>query len=425
MRMKRSDGDRSDDNEFMISLQSCMGHGKRQLCCPPDKPVFDCGWYNHHNGKCKSTPLPITDIEIGSTNAHCRSGYQAASCSVAMDAMQLWNTCGWSKDWPKCDGGSCENGRTELFSSHSGSGGADCSGKQKRKYCCDPPRQDMQWTNCRWYEHAGDPFPGTLPDFQCLGGCPNDKYAVSLESKGGGCRTGARAMCCENGYQTREKRLNDVDQELAYMLDQFLPDAKCSSDPDSNLGRAQTTIITSLQRIMYSTTTAATRLVWDSRVTLYFEHLTAANIAVFAKKDGSAISLGLDEFPERLLCAMNFYNSRIGGKTEAKCECTRANCCSNNLCPRDDSAMVRRGLEYGFNPYNVSMFDDDEQGGFDLSLYARDDDDLEKRGDESLYEWKAFSTFLNKEVSGSYTSITVCFPSRYTRSGFLLLIVIT
>ncbi|KAJ4149873.1 hypothetical protein LMH87_010651 [Akanthomyces muscarius] len=323
--------------------------------------------------------------------------------------MRLWNTCAWSQDWPKCDSGSCKDGWTELFSSHSGSGGSDCSGKQKRKYCCDNQR-DFQWGNCEWYEHAGE-FPGSLPDGQCLGGCPNNKYAVSLETKGGGCSSGARAMCCENGYQTREKRMNSNDQEFDYMLSQFLPDAKCSSDADSKLGRAQTIIIKSLQRIMYSSTTAATRKVWDSRVTLQFKHLTAANLAVFAQKDGSAISVGLDVFPGRLLCAMTFYNSRLGGEVDETCECGRKPCCSNNICPRDDDeGLAGRGVYSLLVGRNASEVDDEY--AFLMGLYDDDDDDhysdISSR-DVISYDWKVFSPWVGDYVSGAYKNID--FPS--------------
>lgn len=408
--MMRSDGD-AHKNEFMVNGQGCLGHGVRQLCCPPGNALFDCGWYNHHNGNCKGNELPDTHLEIGSTNIACKSGYQAASCSVAMEAMRVWNTCIWTKSFPNCDDGTCSDfsGVSSLFSSGSGSGGSECSGNQKKQYCCDTSQADLRWNNCEWYERSGT-LPDSFPDDQCLGGCPNDKYAVALEKEGGSCKKGVRAKCCENGYQTIQKRLNSVDEEFDYMLGKFLDNPTCSASDDSDAYRQQKTIIVSLEKIMYGANSKSTRDVWDKHMKLRYSHLTAANIATFAKKDGSALHAGRNKFPHQLLCGLNFYNTQIGGGTIEQCECDREYCCANNICPRDSDAKFKRDFNSILARHNITLFDledaEDEDDDLLLSLFGRDDGELDPRS-RPPYDWEGFSPWTHEYVKGSFKALGV------------------
>lgn len=397
----------------MINGQGCLGHGVRQLCCPPGNTLFDCGWYSHHNGKCKADKIPDTHLEIGSTNIACKKGYQAATCSVAMEAMRLWDTCIWTKSWPNCDSGTCSdfNGLSSLLSSASGSGGSECDGNQKKQYCCDTSNTDMRWENCEWYERSGN-LPSSFPEDQCLGGCPSNKYAVALEKEGGSCKKGVRAKCCENGYQTVHKRLNSVDEEFDYMLGKFLDKPSCSNDDDSEKYRTQKTIIVSLEKIMYGASSQSTRDVWNKHMKLAYKHLTAANVATFAQKDGSALRTGRNKFPRQLLCALSFYNAQIGGGGSNKqCACNRENCCANNICPRGSDSMFKRGFDHTLMRHNISVagldaYDDDDD--FLGSLFERDDgtNTIEPRGSRH-FEWTAFSPWTHDQVAGDYYSLNV------------------
>lgn len=412
--MKRNDGDARKD-EYLINLQNCNGHGQRQLCCPPDQELPSCGWYKHNNGNCDSTDLPITAIEIGSTSWHCNSGYQAAACGVTPKSMHTWNTCTWSKDWPKCNDGTCPSGFDSVFESNSGSGGAECKRWvttwrvgayvwDNRKYCCDT-RDERTWADCDWYENAGT-LPEGLSKGTCMGGCPSDKYAVSLHLGGGSCKNGARAKCCSSKYKTITKRRSSADDEFDYALNQFVTwDDGCTADKATPMYHTQLTVIGNLKKLLFGVHQQSTVDIWNSRVGLRYANLDIKTLSSWVRQDKVASHLGSAKFPERLVCGLSLYNDRIGEKEVLKCECDHDGCCMAKLCPRSaQENLVARGLGLIESPSANST---DELRGIWARAEETDGNDLEERADGGSYEYSAFSPYVNTVVTGVVNGIAV------------------
>jgi chitinase len=183
-------------------------------------------------------------VEVGSNSMYCNNNkYQAACCTVSpsISATKLYNQCSWA-DWPLCDNGICSN--TEIVSSTTGSGGAECNVRsyspkthelavQERKYCCDATDDNSKWEDCQWYNDIGFGPAGRSwsEDNYCLSGCPPDRVRVGMDKYGGGCvGKGGRSKCCLPKLQTVTKQLDGRDENYASDLLDFLDQPTCDYD---------------------------------------------------------------------------------------------------------------------------------------------------------------------------------------------------
>ncbi|KAJ4179366.1 hypothetical protein NW767_014633 [Fusarium falciforme] len=242
--MLRKD-DKARENEYMVDETGCF-EGVHQLCCPPEGDTPTCGWYTHHNGKCKQK-CPEGTFEIGSLNKHCRSNYQSACCSTGSSNTKLYDQCFWTEG-PKCDKFACAPDLEKVASSSTGSGGATCDARnwgpetpdtlQERKYCCEKKGENQRWGDCKWYDNVGPGAPESYDSF-CRSGCPNDRVRVAMDTfwntekgVGAGCLGGAKSKCCLPKSATITKRESPHDSTLRDALAAFVQRPICEIDKE-------------------------------------------------------------------------------------------------------------------------------------------------------------------------------------------------
>jgi hypothetical protein len=341
IRMMREDGDQRD-GEFMTENQGCLP-GHSQLCCPPNLGLLPtCGWYRHNNGRCEAS-CPSTHIEIGSINDHCRSGYQAACCSTAPQAIQLYTTCSWTKQWPDCNAGSCADKGSapawvEYASSGTGSGGAFCKEigsrdiwgyppkltREQRKLCCREDIEEQRWTECEWYDRYGVIQKDWPPD-ACYGSCPPDKVRLAKDLDSPQCSQGARVRCCRPGYHTITKRENEASQEFRALLDRFMDNPRCSYNHSSDDYQYQERLSYHSKSLIFETPDQTRVGIWDEMVGAIYTNLKMAKVREWATTTHEALLLGNTGLPRAVMCGLAHYNAVIGG-TAITCECYDSSC---------------------------------------------------------------------------------------------------
>jgi chitinase len=368
----RKDGG-AQAGEFMTDEQGCIS-GKHQLCCPPNTDLLPtCGWYTHNNGRCDQR-CPSTMLEIGSNNMYCRSGYQAACCTVASNAIQLHNTCTWSQSYPNCDSSNCASVGAlydhEYASSAAGSGGAYCNEiggrdiwgwpptlpREHRKLCCREDIQDMRWKDCQWYERYGL-MKNDWPSDACYAGCPDSMVRVAMD-EGDNCSRGSRARCCVSGYVSITKRANAQNQEFEFLIDRFLGNPRCTTTTNTDDYRYQETLADYIRKLIYASPDTTMTGIWDSRMDRSnYANLKFAKLTKWAVSDIEATTLGSTRLPRAIMCGMANYNSIIGQNGGRTCKCDNINCGT-------DFGLRRRDWPDPllFNITYVSGEDQDEHG---------------------------------------------------------------
>ncbi|KAG8408670.1 hypothetical protein J3459_010858 [Metarhizium acridum] len=137
---------RDGHKEIMLDTTPCFGkgHGFSRLCCPTSFKSPTCTWRGHRNtGKCKPGCNDF-ELEVGSLDVGCRSGYQSACCSDTL-VTSLYSRCVWTECTSKGKDACTGNNPHFLTSSSIGSGGMkSCDKGQKRSLCCvSPPPYDV------------------------------------------------------------------------------------------------------------------------------------------------------------------------------------------------------------------------------------------------------------------------------------------
>lgn len=324
----------------MTDQQGCIS-GQHQLCCPPDTDLLPtCGWYTHNNGRCDPT-CPLGMAEIGSNNMYCRSGYQAACCGVASNAIQVYNTCGWSQAYPNCDSGSCASMNPvfnhEYAVSAAGSGGAYCNEiggrdiwgwpptlpREHRKLCCREDIADMRWTDCQWFDRYGL-LKNDWPTDACYAGCPDDRVRVAMD-EGDSCTRGSRARCCTSRLVTITKRANAVNQEFDFVLGRFMSSPICSTAINTEDYRQQQTLTDFISKLLYGSPDVTMTDIWDSKVAFKYPNLRFRTLIPWVATNPEATSLGSTRLPKSLMCGMATYNAMVGGGGMT-CKCDNTNC---------------------------------------------------------------------------------------------------
>ncbi|EFZ04198.1 glycoside hydrolase family 18 protein [Metarhizium robertsii ARSEF 23] len=142
---------RDGHEEIMLDTTPCFGkgHGFSRLCCPTSFKSPTCTWRGHRNtGKCKPGCNDF-ELEVGSLDVGCRSGYQSACCSDTL-VTSLYSSCVWTGCTNKGQDACTGNNPHFLTSSSIGSGGMkSCDKGEKRSLCCiSPPPYDGDLAFC-------------------------------------------------------------------------------------------------------------------------------------------------------------------------------------------------------------------------------------------------------------------------------------
>ncbi|KAF7137044.1 hypothetical protein CNMCM5793_006895 [Aspergillus hiratsukae] len=371
-RVPRSD-DGARKDEMMVDQSGCDGIGVHQLCCPPDAELPTCGWYTHHNGKCDPA-CPAGTVEVGSNSMYCNNNkYQAACCTTGTNSTKLYAQCSWA-DWPRCDDGKCSN--TEIASSTTGSGGADCNLRygnifadkievQERKYCCDN-QADEQWDDCQWYTNVGL-APAGRGDVEgyCRSGCPDDRVRVAMDKYGGGCvGKGGRSKCCTANFVTLSKRAyTDDEATLAANIQEFMQDQTCGSNswylkrevdfhvahgnlsampmPRSLVQRSSRKSQEAMENLLYAIAvqygaSTVKQDIWKQYVLPDYPNLTANKIRTWMHEQTISVSEGYSYLVGSIVCNLAYYNAAFGEQNAISCECQDSDCCDGDtLCSSD------------------------------------------------------------------------------------------
>lgn len=181
-----------DSHREQIFGASCSVGGTSKWCCPAGQDLPTCEWRGHKNsGRCKAG-CNAGEVEVGSINVGCQSGYQSACCTTT-DSTKAWGNCAWTT-------GQCEVHEKQecpLGRPHRVAGAAwawgnvpPCSyGMAERSYCCtEPPPGDF--AKCSWITDVED-RKGKYCD-----ACRDDQVKVAGRSTST-CFTPSEALCCD------------------------------------------------------------------------------------------------------------------------------------------------------------------------------------------------------------------------------------
>lgn len=189
--------------EIMLDTTACMGkgHGFSRLCCPASYKLPTCTWRGQRNtGKCKPGCNDF-ELEVGSLNVGCKSGYQSACCSDTL-VTSLYSRCVWT-DCTTKGKDACEGSNPHFLTSSSiGSGGMKgCKKGQRRSLCCIEPLPYDVEGKCEWRKKAGF-LNDDNQKLLCEGACSSDQLmlaresGLTLSSEGGDGCYGDLAFCC-------------------------------------------------------------------------------------------------------------------------------------------------------------------------------------------------------------------------------------
>lgn len=206
---------RDGHKEIMLDTTPCFGkgHGFSRLCCPTSFKSPSCTWRGHRNtGKCKPGCNDF-ELEVGSLDVGCRSGYQSACCSDTL-VTSLYSRCVWTGCTNKGKDACTGNNPHFLTSSSIGSGGMkSCDKGEKRSLCCvSPPPYDISG-KCEWRKKAGL-LNADNENLLCEGACSSNQLMLARESgltigsEGGDGCYGDLAFCC-----TEPKKLKPRDED--------------------------------------------------------------------------------------------------------------------------------------------------------------------------------------------------------------------
>lgn len=379
----------------MADQEGCDGIGVHKFCCPPDSPLPTCGWYTHHNGNCDQK-CPDGTIEVGSNSMYCKKNYQAACCTSDTDSMKLYGKCNWAQ-FPLCMNGNCD-GSTELTSSSTGSGGAQCNIKewsgpgsaaifQKRKYCCDTSSSDTKWDQCKWYDNIGF-GPSNAREGYCRSGCPSDTVRVAMdkhdfqECPGGG----AKSQCCVPSFTTITKRDTEQVTEFGTALDTFLKDQAGYCNPENKengwkVRRATQSPAASSSLSIRQDNTAETDplliieedfsdmvsdynlgliRIWDDKVTGYFPDLTFSKVWSWLTSDeGSWFrqNYAWDGLALGVVCSLPRIQAHMTNDEPFVCACSNAGCCPSGESACETGVLHKRAFLEGINSAKYSNAD--------------------------------------------------------------------
>jgi chitinase len=425
--MKRTDTDRKSNDDYMVMNMGCedVGGGTHPLCCPPDAPLPQCGWYSHHNGACQPG-CPSGMIEIGSTNAACRHGYQSACCSTGTKSTQLYTTCEWGP-WPGCDDlKQCPwkdgSKNTQLVVTPAGTGGAWCDergdGRQKRKLCCDTRDAKKTFKNCKWHQEILE--NDELYKFgisTCKPTCPLDLVLVAQDwgdenfrdPNNPKCGAGMRAHCCEAAYSFDKTVENPVLDEYRSSALRWLEDATCpnpgngiefpiarraAADTPIYYHRIETLLLALLVRTETPVMLDALARVWDSTVGERYPFLRIDRLRPYAESLPSWMATGPIDVSHKFLCLPDYWNERSAYFWRAGG--TDAIVCGNARCPSDGTP----------DDHYICLADLDD----DDSFFRVQDRGLERRGKAR----KFVANFVDTNTGQSY-AVTVTLSSvRFT-----------
>ncbi|KAG6006481.1 hypothetical protein E4U21_007025 [Claviceps maximensis] len=210
---------RDGHKEIMLDTSSCAGkgHGFSRLCCPTSFPSPKCLWRGHRNtGRCKPGCEEF-ELEVGSLNVGCHSGYQSACCSDTL-VTSLYSKCVWTACSPKTGRDACaskNNNPHFLASSSIGSGGMNpCKKGEKRSLCCvSPTPYDVSGT-CTWGKKVGSQ-PANNQKLFCEDACSADQLMLAQENSVTvkdtdtyGC-LGHTAFCCSEPQKKKIEPRDD------------------------------------------------------------------------------------------------------------------------------------------------------------------------------------------------------------------------
>lgn len=347
--MTRDDGWNTTANEIMLDDFACTSPHARRLCCPSGEKAPKCGFYSFLGGKCDGK-CPSGYREVGSLERGCRSGYQAACCTMEDDtkkllnATRLYDNCDWATT-PDCNSGKCTFAGsawpTEFVTSTSGGGAAYCHLDhdkthwsddisfwkyvfQRRKYCCDTSDKNSTWGTCTWRDDVET--YGTTGK-KCMSGCKSNEIKVALE--GGeeciGPGGGAKAYCCTGTYKTSQEVLVPALAEYENDLAAWVKDPVCGAS--GGLSKRQQSVLKDThwlgvlhiaQKLIRGGATGSdtktmtyTKDMWDKYLTDKWENLSSDNIIAWTNdedRNPDAHEYSPEQWASEIMCSLDEYN---------------------------------------------------------------------------------------------------------------------
>lgn len=163
---------------------------------------------------------------------------------------------------------------------------------------------------------------------QCLGGImvsaisqdtPEGRFSRAVDRAAK--RPPAQIWSLQDGWQAREVRRSEADDEFDYYLGLFLKDPLCVF-ADENRGliyAAQQVIQDRVNQLLYGNPDISTVRIWDQHTGLVFPHLKSEDLRNWASSSPTAIRLGSQKLPRRITCGTTTFNSLVGGHETLKC----------------------------------------------------------------------------------------------------------
>lgn len=229
---------RDGHKEIMMDTSRCggFGHGFTRFCCPTSEKPPTCSWRGHKNsGKC-SAGCKFGEVEVGTLDVGCKSGYQSACCSDTM-VTSLYGKCVWLQ-CNKLGKDACGGDHSYFVTSSSvGSGGAkSCSKGQRRSLCCTTPAPFDLSGECKWQKKVGF-LNGADKTKVCEGACPPEQLRIALESgltignEGGDGCFGDLAYCCAEPVPVKPRHDGDTGsaqaKEFRTLLEKYMENPTC------------------------------------------------------------------------------------------------------------------------------------------------------------------------------------------------------
>lgn len=381
-----------EDEEIMLDRTACTKPHGRRLCCPPGETTPKCGWYSFKGGKCDSV-CPAGYREVGSVQNGCRSGYQAACCTMEdgrdrlLNATRLYEACDWAEA-PMCMDGKCTFAGsiwpTELVESTTGSGAAICNVNtlewtnhgwnmtvQRRKYCCDTDDPKTTWGQCRWRDDV-DNF-GT-EGMKCKSNCNSNEIRVAMEA-GEECivkNGGAKSYCCTGLYEVTQDvllpELADYESDLVEWIKNPVCDASTGLDlyARSTMVERQQTILKDphylgtlhlLAKMIRASRSGSTPKIvkfLEGLVNKHFqpayENMSGDNMVAFANDpdiNPVALVFSPEHWAEEFLCHAEDYNEKMAAgysNTAGVCRSPCLEASSIKRRSRSSSRLIERTI---------------------------------------------------------------------------------
>ncbi|KAM5470007.1 hypothetical protein MferCBS49748_002771, partial [Microsporum ferrugineum] len=375
--------------EIMLDQTGCPQGLINTWCCPNDWGTVECGWYQHHNGKC-TTECPDGQVEVGSNSMYCNNDrYQAACCKVEKRSMEAYQRVEWSR-YPNCDSGSCpytdQDKREVLVKSETGSGGAvysfnyegnswDAIQVFESRSLCYGTKGTNSLDDC-----FGNDFSGGIgnPHFDsslCLSGCPEDKIRLAMDTHSILCKNigGANSFCCRPSVYVEHTQLNprvtDFRDALKTHLDKQLCPTGHPFDPSSlpNLGVSHGSVtkreeslpkelevlITTLgdlfQAVTYTVLQKKQVEDWDTRVRDTYPNLVMKSLKTFVVGTVIWKTKGAVYAAYNILCDLNGFNQQLDKDRNKECGCQGTICdfVAEVCSPEDDKNHLPTGHPHG------------------------------------------------------------------------------